>query len=356
LRNPEEAETVRFIYRRYLELGCLSKLRRELSQAGIISKKRATQCGKRSTGGRPFARNSLYYVLKKRVYLGQVAHKGQVYAGEQEAILEPEVFERVQRQLSTNQAQTGSPQLRGDALLAGLVFDDRGNRMSPGWTKKRGARYRYYISQALLQGERDRAGSRPRVAALDPELRVTSHVLALVGSDCQSAEMTPDERSLIRNCISRVVICATHAELTMDVSQAGQQHSSQLADGSVEAAAQTVSVPLPGTRTRRVWVKLPGIGESGSRTDEALVRAIARARAWVQGLTNGQYSSFRELAEAVELNELYIRRMVRLAWLAQELVQSIAEGRHPPGLTLLKLLQPLPLDWQDQKRVLEFPA
>jgi hypothetical protein len=65
---------------------------------------------------------------------------------------------------------------RSPSILAGLIFDDRGNAMSPSHTNKKGARYRYYVSQALLQNRKTEAGSIARVSAPDVEALVCKAV------------------------------------------------------------------------------------------------------------------------------------------------------------------------------------
>jgi site-specific DNA recombinase len=92
------------------------------------------------------------------------------------------LFEAVQTKLT---ASATARQLRlrsSPAILAGRIFDDRGNRMTPTHTNKHGARYRYYVSHALLQKRPDEAGSVPRVPA--PEIE--SVVLNALRAHCQS--------------------------------------------------------------------------------------------------------------------------------------------------------------------------
>jgi site-specific DNA recombinase len=99
--NEEEAERVRLIFRQYLALGCVSKLRADLDRRGIRSKQRVPTSG-RVLGGCSFGRGALYHLLKNRIYRGEVVHKGATYPGEHKAIVDEELWNAVQARLTTN--------------------------------------------------------------------------------------------------------------------------------------------------------------------------------------------------------------------------------------------------------------
>ena len=171
--HQPEAESVRYIYRRYLELKCLRRLTADLNEKGIVSKQRTSSSG-RDTGGIRFTYGPLAYLLKNRTYLGEMGHKGSWFPGEHEAIIDPALFNAVQELLTTNSVIRHQQRTDNQALLKGLLFDDRGNRMSPSFSTKRGVRYRFYVSSAILSGRRDQAGSTSRVAAADLESVIVS--------------------------------------------------------------------------------------------------------------------------------------------------------------------------------------
>ena len=93
--NADEADRVRLIFRRYLALGCVSALREDLERHGIQSKTRVLASG-RVLGGNSFGRGALYHLLQNRIYLGQVVHRGVSYPGEQERIVDDELWNAVQ--------------------------------------------------------------------------------------------------------------------------------------------------------------------------------------------------------------------------------------------------------------------
>src|SRR4051812_37237551 len=200
--NPEEAERVRLIFGRYLELGCLTKLLRDLEERGIVTKTSRLASGK-TRGGIPFTKGPLNYLLTNRVYIGEVVHKDQHYPGEHEPIVDKTLFDAVQAALSSQAQARDHARINDASLLLGLIFDDRGNRMTPSTAKRNAARYRYYVSAPLSQGRKADAGSIARVSAPDIEAVVIS---ALRQSHVQAADaghptrQLPDDRDLIASC------------------------------------------------------------------------------------------------------------------------------------------------------------
>lgn len=89
------SETVRTIFRLYLKLGSLNLLMAELRKHGIVSKIRTLKSSK-TVGGIPFTRGPLAHLLRNRFYIGEVAFKDEVLKGEQQAILDRDLFEAVQ--------------------------------------------------------------------------------------------------------------------------------------------------------------------------------------------------------------------------------------------------------------------
>jgi site-specific DNA recombinase len=184
---PEEAETVQLIFRRYLELGSITRLIEDLDRQGVRTRNQKLSSGE-SRGNIRFGTGALSWLLRNRLYLGEVVYKGSIYAGEHPPILERELFDAVQAKL-TAKATARQLKIRASAaILAGRIYDDRGNRMTPTHTNKRGARYRYYVSHALLQKRDDKAGSVARVrfsprrelidpAPYDPQIEGTQIIL-----------------------------------------------------------------------------------------------------------------------------------------------------------------------------------
>ena len=162
--NEAEAKTVREIFESYVQLGSVSDLQADLNRRGIVSKRWVSTSG-RTRGGVKFGRGPLYWLLRNRVYIGRVSHKGQVFEGRQAPIVDPVLWEKVQGLLSAKNADRAKRHVcSSDRSLSGFLFDDHGNAMSPSYTTRpSGRRYAYYVSQALLQNAKDRAGAVPKL-------------------------------------------------------------------------------------------------------------------------------------------------------------------------------------------------
>src|SRR5258705_7975856 len=131
----EEAERVRTIFRRYLELGSFNRLMADLRERGIVTKVRSLKTG-RTVGGIPFTRGPLAHFLRNRFYIGEVVFKGEVLPGEQPTILDRDLFEAVQAKLNDQRNNHTITRGKSESLLIGRVYDDRRNRMTPSHARK----------------------------------------------------------------------------------------------------------------------------------------------------------------------------------------------------------------------------
>jgi DNA invertase Pin-like site-specific DNA recombinase len=166
--NEKEAETVRTIFRRYLELESLNRLLVDLRERNIVTKIRKHK-GDRVVGGISFTRGPLGHLLRNRFYIGEVDFKGEILKGEQPPILDRKLFYAVQAKLEEQRNNKALKQTKSQALLTGIIVDDRGNRMGPTYACKGNIRYRYYASNVLTQAQVDLAGSITRVPAVPVE-------------------------------------------------------------------------------------------------------------------------------------------------------------------------------------------
>jgi DNA invertase Pin-like site-specific DNA recombinase len=162
--NDIEAETVRYVFKRYLELQSFGKLVQDLDKMSIVTKRRDTKV-KKFNGGIPFTYGPFAHFLKNRVYVGETGHKDKWFHGEHSAIIDRKTFDQVQHLLASKSAARKVHRTASEALLMGKLYDDRGNRMSPSCSTKNGVRYRFYVSSALLRGRKAEVGSVGRIAA-----------------------------------------------------------------------------------------------------------------------------------------------------------------------------------------------
>lgn len=280
-------------------------------------------------------------------------HKGIAYAGEHEAIVDEALWNGVQTRLSANLTTRRQARIQSGAILGGVIFDDRGHRMSPAHTTRRQNRFRYYISQAQLRG--GEPGSRPRINADDIERLVVRELLRQQGRADQMADLATgawgtDIRDLVRTTVGRIVVHHDDVEITL------KGKASDVAEGSMEGDAQNESpktlrlaLPPPHPRARKEII-LPGNSASRQpRIDRELILALARARSWIRMLCRGEVADTAEIAQRHGLSEPHVRRLLRLAYLAPDIVEAIVEGRQPRTLTVKLLLQGIPLDWSDQR-------
>ena len=214
--NKAEAETVRYIFRRYAELATVSALQADLKQQGIVSKVWTSTAGN-VRGGAGYSRGALYYLLRNQIYLGRIAHKNESYDGQHMPIIDQASWDQVQSCLSAN--RSGQARVRStssQSLLAGLLYDDRGNMMSPSHTKKsNGRRYRYYVSQALLQNNRACAGTVSRVPAEAIERLVDIEIRRLWSTSEGGASRPAEGNLLLRDFVDSVILYKDQVEIVM---------------------------------------------------------------------------------------------------------------------------------------------
>ena len=171
-----EVEIVRTIFRCYAELGSVRLLQAELEAQGRKSKSWTSAAG-RMIGGKSFSRGALYLMLQNRLYRGEIVHKGQSHPGEHTPIIDPPLWDAVQAQLASHAAERNcGTNICQSSLLAGLLFDGDGNRMTPTHAVKKGVRYRYYASRPLITKDQTEPSAGLRIPAGQIEQLVTSHV------------------------------------------------------------------------------------------------------------------------------------------------------------------------------------
>src|SRR6516164_692458 len=148
--NPAEAETVRRIFSLYRELGCVRRVKDEADRLGLHTK-RTIRADGAERGGKPFTRGHIYAVLSNPIYIGQIAHKGELYPGQHPALIDAETWAAVRDRLAAKASDHRRKATASEpSLLAGLLVDARGQRLTPTHAVKKGRRYRYYVSAALI--------------------------------------------------------------------------------------------------------------------------------------------------------------------------------------------------------------
>jgi hypothetical protein len=307
-----------------------------------------------------------------------------------EAILEPELWEAVQRSLEGNrQERRIGTSAKEPSLLAGLIVDADDKRLTPSHAVKGGKRYRYYVSSRLITDPGTTSEPSRRLPAVELERLVVkqigtslcdqSRIWALLkkaklshqeavsalkranklGQDLQR-ESDGAGRSLLLNLANKIVM---HADrIVIELNRAGLLNQPSEA-GAIPSCAKPGDRPIVlttpcqfrrrGGEMRFVIGDQPG-GEG--RPDAILIAALVRAHAWWQELCGGKRRSIKELADGEGSDERYVARVLKLAFLAPDITGAILDGQQPPNLTadpLIKRLD-LPRSWKLQRQRLEF--
>ena len=345
--NDVEADGVRTIFRSYLKLGSLNLLMADLRKRGIVTKVRTLKTGQ-TVGGIPFTRGPLAYLLRNRFYVGKVVFKGEALAGEQPAIVDQDLFDAVQAKLNEQINNHRILRTRSEALLLGRIYDDRGHKMTPSHTRKRGTKYRYYISSALLQGQAEQAGAVSRIPADEIEALVVKSVRGHLN---ESTEI--DDAALIHTHIVRVEVQSD--QLVIELA------NGKGADPKRKRSREVIEVPWHKTPSvRRREVLMPEAGPQDARPIRSenraiLVTSIARGRRWLDELIGDAAANTETIAEREGCSVRKVNMMISLAFLAPDLVKAAIDGRLPHGMGVARLCD-LPAEWPRQRQMLGLAA
>jgi site-specific DNA recombinase len=361
---PDEAKTVRHIFRRYLDLGSLNLLLTDLRQTGIKTKLRPLSNG-RTIGGIPFTRGSLAAFLRNRFYVGEVRYKGEVFPGEQTAILDRAPFEAVQTKLDQQRANRAKARQQSQSLLMGRIFDERGNRMTPSYAVKNAVRYRYYISAALIQGQPENAAKLNRVPATEIEKLILSAVRKnLAGKPHNIVEVAGsdslNEKELISAHVARVDVKPDHLAIQLSAnserdSAARRRRRFAKHDEPAHHNPHVLVVPWkkrPSKRPREIirpasTSSHPNPRPIRAETRAKLVTAIAKGRHWLDALIAGTVTNVEQIAAREKCSIRQVNRTITLAFIAPTLVQAAVDGRLPRGIGVASLRE-FPAQWTRQ--------
>ena len=368
--NESEAEQVRYIFKAYLELGTVSDLTQHLSDKGFKTKARITK-KQNQTGGRPFSRGHIYQLLSNPVYIGKIRHKDKIYDGEHDPIIALELWEKTQSRLKDNAPQRRRKNnLKSNSLLAGILYDETGDRLTPIYTKKASnKRYRYYVSLRLMK---DPAQTNAlRLPAGDLERLILSKIqkaITSLKSRCTAKEQIDqleevlresktvfendnydDKRNWILKHVKRVTISRGQIELSLI-----EAAFAFLEDNNTLCFNYPISLKRRGVETKFV------IGDlSTSVPDPELIQLIAKAHKWWDDIVTGKAISQKSIAEQESLHKADVSRTLRLAFLSPHIVRDIIRGNHPVDITassLTKKASHLPVSWDLQKPYLGYTS
>jgi site-specific DNA recombinase len=329
-------------------------------------------------------------MLQNRLYRGEIVHKNEAYPGEHMPIIDEDLWQEVQKTLAANRvdrgAGNGNPQV---SLLAGLIYDAHGEPMTPSHAVKKGVRYRYYVSKSLVTGGTEAASRGQRIPAVHIEALITDRIRAWLADPVavlnaveycepdliaqkrllnEARRLATDwsldaeqSRAILRAIVTRVRVHSDRIELTLDQMGAALRLNAKDQERPIHAGGDdreryltVVTIPA---RLKRRGIEMKMVVEDGSGpadVDTALERLLLRAHAIRTRLLEEPSLPLKEIAAEQRISSSYVTRLLRLAFLAPDILTAILNGRHPPQLTANRLMEDtrLPLDWIAQRRLL----
>jgi site-specific DNA recombinase len=344
-----EAEIVRTIFRRYAELGSVRLLRDALEARGVKSKSWTSASG-RLIGGKPFSRGALYLILQNRLYRGEIVHKGQSHPGEHSPIIDQPMWDTVQEQLAANTAaaRNSGTRTRQPSLLAGMLFDDDGNRMTPRHAVKQGTRYRYYVSHRLITKDQTERSAGQRIPAGEIEHLVIGRVrqwlldsgsiyqatrlsdpstqrrliarAAEIGKSWAELPGTP-QRAFLTALIDRIGVGADRIDIHFRPTRLAAllDVAATPLPSATDDEIQILSIPVRLRRSgRAVRMLIEGTDPfATAKPDARLVKLLIRARQFNTTLLDSDGVPFAALAQREGVSPSYFTRLVRLGYLAR---------------------------------------
>jgi site-specific DNA recombinase len=383
--NPKEAKTVRRIFQEYMRLGSVSELRTFLECKHVHSKIRRSAT-ERASGGKVYSRGALHHLLKNRIYIGEIVHRGKSYPGQHEAIVPQDLWNEVAARLEkNNRAHRKRKSHSTPSLLIGKLFDSNGTRFTPTHAVKNAKRYRYYTSQTVVR----QAGMKPaitRFPAQELEQFVKSQIHLLLRApdkcilgmdDCPAKDTArkkveelarewpnlgvSKQNEFVRKILRRVVVGEKTVWIEIEsIKLLATLLGEDLAASSFSRTRKTELLKLSSDfqvlrRGSEIRVIVPhASSEYGCKPAPSLVNLVARARDWYEQIVANKIGSIDQLAQKTGLTRRYARRILQCATLSPRIVEALLTGHHLPNLTVNEILQPLPLDWREQEqRVLQ---
>lgn len=371
--DPDSAALVNHIFTEYLRLGSVRALKESLDSSGKLTPQGISKKSGRTYGGGQFSRGQLYNLLSNPVYIGQIRHKGQVYSGQHSAIISQELWDTVQAQIADNkQGNLRRQSAPSMSLLAGILFDDQGNRLHPSHSQKQSKRFRYYISAPLKSAPRKEAVEGIRVSAQEIETIIINHLKNWLSDHSELIEyMTPDAHEV-------QALTSKANELVADLN-AGPKNQYTLLQSLIikaELSANKIKLEinthlLTNKSSNSAHLNIPaslkrcghsmrllvgGPKQSHRHTkDLKLINGIVKSLDWLNLLTTGKMKSMQEIAKKEGVSSSYVTRSIYRAFLAPDIVRAIMNGTQPAHLTtdFIKRHTPLPLDWNEQRRLLK---
>ncbi|MBT6512598.1 MAG: recombinase family protein [Rhodospirillaceae bacterium] len=340
----DEARVVRGIFHLYLERKTVRETAEAAESLGFRSKRRERDDG-RVSGGNCMDRGHIYYILTNPIYAGRIRHRDRVHEGQHPAIVDPRLWDTVQEMLRDGAVRSRGQQPKAfKSPLAGKLFDETGDRLTPSHSQKNGKRLRYYVSKRLVTDRSEKHPSAWRLPA-EPIERLLAQAVQqhLANSDALPNFTRALDAAEFKRASDRITEFSSRAEYLGLIKRAELEQGSVRISmcptatanfigckkDQIDAGGLVMEVPFQ-MRRRGVELKLY-FGRQPSELDKTLVKNTVNARRWLKMLIEG--SSYSQIAEAEGTNERRIQSLIDLAMLSPEILDTIASGTQPIGLT-----------------------
>jgi len=361
--NGKEAEEIRTLFDLYETVGALNRVTEEATAVGIRSRRRKTKSGE-PRGGNTLSRGHIHYILTSPIYAGRIPHKGQIYEGQHPAIIDPDRWQCVQDQLRRRAPVSAMAKTRKTASspLLGKLFDAEGERLSPSHSKKRGRRYRYYISRGYVTGRRDSLKGRGwRLPAGQLEKVVAQAIRSyLGGAEIHEALPQAGSKSLkvlhvlrsnddtqLLELLARAVLGDGVLSILLNV--AAIANAIGVEQSEIEGNPLTFEVPFTQKR-RGVETRFVLSSPSGAM-DQTLFANIAKAHDWMARIKRGDTPD--EIAAGQATTRKRVQQTLEYAFLAPDIVRDVLAGHQPVGLTSTWIAtHTLPSEWAEQRALI----
>jgi site-specific DNA recombinase len=356
--NETEAVTVRTISDLFLKLKNVQRVQAELVRLNLTTKPYETPRG-RAVGGLSFARGHIYKILSNPLYIGEIEHRGVRYPGQHPPLIDGKKWDAVQAQLAANHHENRTrTNAKSKSLLAGLIYDDAGNRLVSSHATKNGKRYRYYVTSqgnGRSGGTADPVRLRLPATLIDELLR--RKLQSFLTDKAQISLLLRETRCRPAEIGSGLAIASTLADSLTSGSPVAQNVAELLARVTVSSTSLKLSIKrdrLLTTLTEKsveqsqdngqdngniisLEVPIPAVAGGGSgklvfedqnvkTPDAVVVKAIARASIWFEQLTTCKAQSMAEIAVRENITDNYVSNLIHLAWLSPDLVGRVLEG------------------------------
>ena len=368
--NKVEAVRVERIFQLYDQHQCLGEVSRLAEREGIRSKTRCFASGTQ-LGDKVMSRGAIHSILTNPVYRGMVRHKESAYPANHSAIIDEDLWSRVQESLkekSARQRGQRSKKTGNGSPLTGKLFDENGDRLTPTYANSKGRRWRYYVSRSLMAQKSEGsdgwrlpaaklekavaeafnnwATSAPDKLLRNPSANSHSKVSAALG------QHEPPSSSTWKHCfgfIDRIEVRAGELELKMDAKALLEIIGIDDSELSVEALVHTEEFVMKRRGVETVLI----LGAAKPGRDPTLINAIAKAHVWMKAWREG--SSLSDIAKSIGWTPSPLRQRLKLAFLSPAIIKAILDGRQPADLSLERILRSdLPLDWDRQAKTFGF--